>query len=590
LIEQRIIEKIRIANHFEYLGPLTRSELFFDRNQELQDALVVCGQIVQGTVGGVLVLGGRGSGKTSFLNEVRRELSIRKIPNTKISLDEGMVKQGNEMLFIQNLLTELVKASQSSGLIETSLATKVIDVLTGALNKVEEIGIDVAGFNLVAKASKELVSSQFPYTVLRDGLVDFLNLIEKNGSDKTARGAILLLDEGDILTLNRNLLQILRNVFQETPRIGLVVSASNKILSQVSDVFSPIPRFFRKIELGPYPADSIVYDAIKGPLELTTKQLAQQGIELDVIHRSFDRIVAQISGQMPMEINMLCHFAFDLGTRRPSIERDGKMSIYMRADRELFDEAIKQLVGSREYASFINELDPNEVSCLVLLSKSLENVSVDELTTLISLHELGDALTDIAITDVTKRIEKNPEERETTKKLLDSISQKAQKHKINVLTSTLMGKPRFAIEDQWVRAYFKYGWSDVDIDLELGLKPRFGGVRVFGDPAASVLHSLLFPRLCDDFGHGESFKAHFGRDSGKWLRAARDSKIACISYKRIATDGIYHIAFQVRAGSNIEWLKNVVALLMSSLEKAGLAQSYTYSVWPITNYSTMGRK
>ena len=66
-LSRNIIEKVRIANNFEYLGPLTRDELFFDRVKEMQDALVVCGQIVKGTTGGVLILGGRGSGKTSFL-------------------------------------------------------------------------------------------------------------------------------------------------------------------------------------------------------------------------------------------------------------------------------------------------------------------------------------------------------------------------------------------------------------------------------------------------------------------------------------------------------------------------------------------
>jgi DNA polymerase III delta prime subunit len=450
-----IVEAIRIANHFEYQGPLTRRELFFDRKREIQDAIVVCSQIVNGTVGGVLVLGGRGSGKSSFLDALRRKLTERKIPNAKISLDEGMLKSGNEMLFIQNLLSELITASEESGLIEENLASKVLGVLSGTLTKIEEVGVDIAGFSLVARAAKDPPGSQFPYTVLRNGLRNFLKMIEKKGSEKTVHGAIILLDEGDLLTLNRNLLQILRNVLQETPRIGLVVSASSMILSQVSNVFSPIQRFFRKIELGPYPAESIVYDAIKCPIELTTQELMNQGIKIEVIHQSFDRLVAQISGRNPIEINMLCYFALDLSTRRIAIEPNGKVTLYMRGDRELFDVTIKQLVGSREYQAFISELDKNEISCLVLLSKSLESSSNEEITMLLSLHELGDGLTEISITDLAKRIEKNPDERSITTNVMNCINQKGQSHKITVFISTLMGKPLYSVDDQWVRAYFK---------------------------------------------------------------------------------------------------------------------------------------
>jgi hypothetical protein len=566
-----LVEKIRVANHFEYLGPLTRSELFFDRKQELQDSLVVCGQIVKGTVGGVLVLGGRGSGKTSFLIELGRQLTERGISNVKLALDEGMVKTGNEMLLIRTILTELIRASENSGLIEKKLADKILGILGSAAGKIEEVGVDFPGFSIVAKASQEKVETQFPYTVFRDGLLDFLKVISKKGSDRSVQGAILLLDEGDALTLNRNLLQIFRNVFQETPRVGLVVSGSTKLLAQVSDVFSPIPRFFRKIPLGPYPADSVVYDAIEGPMEFAAKELAAQGIKLSIMHRGFDRIVTQITGRLPMEINMLCHFAYDLAAKRAKFLGAHNVGLFMRADRELFDEAIKQLVGAKEYDAFIADLDKNETTCLVLLSKSLESSTVEEITVLVGLHQLGDALQEMSITDIARRIEQSSGERDKIVKLLASINEKSRKHNITVLTSTLIGKPRFAVEDQWVRAYFKYGWSDVDVDLELGLRPRFGGIRVFGDPVAAILHSVLFPRLAECFARGEAFKAHAGPDNGRWLLVGRGLKLFTITYKRFATDSSYHLAFQVKKEADITWLEKIVPLLMTSIEKAELA-------------------
>lgn len=578
IIPKSIIEKIRVANNFEYLGPLTRSELFFDRERELQDALVVCGQIVKGTTGGVLILGGRGSGKTSFLDALRRELTVRKIANAKIPLDEGMVQPGNENLFFRTLLTDLITASKETGLLDETVVKKFVSFL-GGLGKIDEFGMDFLGFSLIAKAGKEGTDTRFPYTVLRDGLGDFLRLLREKGHGEVTHGAILLLDEGDALTLNRNLLQILRNVFQETARVGLVIAGSTKLLSQVSDVFSPIPRFFRKIDLGPYPADSVVYEAVQGALQLSEKELAGQGIKLEVVHNVFDRIVTQISGRMPMEVNMLSNFAYDLGSNRMK-EENSRYTLFMRADRELLDQTMKQMGGTKEYSAFISTLDKNEILCLVLLSKSMETETVDEIAALMTLHEMGDALQEASVVDMASIIQNAMTERDKVTRLLLTITQKAQGHRIDVLSSTLMGKPRFAVEDQWVRAYFKYGWSDIDVDLELGLKPRFGGIRVFGDPIATILHSLFFPRLASSLGRkmGRTFHAHVGRDNGRWLRVARDRKILNTFYTRSATNSDYHIAFQVMRDAEIVGIQNAIKIIMNAMKEAGLVRSYSSHV------------
>lgn len=578
-IPRSIIEKVRTANNFEYLGPLSRSEFFFDRERALEDATVVCGQIVKGTTGGVLVLGGRGSGKSSFLDAVRRRLISRKIASAKIPLDEGMVQVGNEKLFFKTILTELIRASKETGLLEEKLVNKIVSFLSG-FGKLDEIGIDLYGIGLVAKIGKQdSADTRFPYMVLRDGLSDFLRLLDEKGQGEIVHGAILLLDEGDALTLNRNLLQILRNVFQETPKIGLIIAGSTNMLSHVSEVFSPLPRFFRRIELGPYPAESVVYDSIQGPLNFSVKELQEQGIKLDVIHHTFDRIVSQVTGRMPMEVNMFANFAFDLGARRMRLS-DDTYRLYMKADREVLDQAIKQLGGTKEYNAFINTLDNNEVSCLVLLSKSLENETTDELAVLMGLHGMGGALQLASVNDIAEKIKNSVTEKGKIAALLMSIQKKAQAHKINVLSSTLIMKPRFAVEDQWVRAYFKYGWSDIDVNLELGLKPKFGGIRVFGDPVGTIIHSTFFPRLASKLGKktGRQFLAHAGRDGGRWLKAGRDRKILNTFYARCATNSDYHIAFQVRRDAEIEGIQNAIKILMVSIQKAGLVDSYSVVV------------
>lgn len=69
--QDKLSYKFRSLNAYEYNGPLTNRELFIDRGRELEDAYMVCQRIVRGGIGGVFVVGGRASGKTTFLNKLK---------------------------------------------------------------------------------------------------------------------------------------------------------------------------------------------------------------------------------------------------------------------------------------------------------------------------------------------------------------------------------------------------------------------------------------------------------------------------------------------------------------------------------------
>ncbi len=125
--------------------------------------------------------------------------------------------------------------------------------IDGADVNVDHLGFEIPGISFIVKSAQSGAVGKIPYIVLRDGLNDFIQILDNKARNGTRRGAIIIFDEGDVLTLNKDLLQILRNVFQDFPRIGLVVAGSTKLLAQVSEIFSPVPRFFRKIELGAYP-------------------------------------------------------------------------------------------------------------------------------------------------------------------------------------------------------------------------------------------------------------------------------------------------------------------------------------------------
>lgn len=567
-----LVEKLRTINPFTYLGPLTKPDLFFDRKKELDDAYITCEQILSGGVGGVLVIGGRGSGKTSFLDALARILHQKRIAYAKIALDERMVDSKNEMLFIKTILTELLKASKKSGLLEEGISDKIIALLQGL--KIEgDIELSVPGISFVAKASPEK-REQFSYIVLRDGLNDYLKLIEEKGQKDTRQGAILLFDEGDCLTLNRSLLQILRNVFQNMPRVGLVVAGSTRLLGQVSEVFSPLPRFFRKVELGSYPDDGVAFESISRPLETTKTSMAKEGYEVEFVHRGFDKIVIRTTGLMPLEINLLCHFAFDLGAQQFKFEGK-KVTLYFKFNKGLLDEAIKQLVGTRGYSEFIGDLDDNEIICLRFLSKSVERATLEEIALLMRLNQSGDSLQELPISNICAIIREFGMDMPKLSALIKSIMRKGEKHKIYVLNSTLIGKPMYEVEDQWVRSYFKYGWRKVDVDIELGLKPKFGGIRVFGDPIATIIHSIFFPKVSEYIGAypAQSFRAHVGPDSGLWLRPQAQRQLLIASYLREANASLRHYAINLKMDYEAELLKREIDEVFYNFKEIGLVDA-----------------
>ncbi len=426
----QISEEIRIANPYQYLGPLSKGEFFFDRESELQDAVVVCEQILRGVTGGVVVIGGRGSGKTSFIDALRRKLNERHIANAKIPLNSSLVTAGNEIAFFKAILSELLRATEQANLIEKGIVDKLRDFVDGIGVQVDQLGFEIPGINFIVKAGQSGSVGRIPYIMLRDELNDFVQILDNKARDETKRGAIIILDEGDNLTLNKDLLQILRNVFQDFPRIGLIVAGSTKLLAQVSEVFSPIPRFFRKIELGPYPNDSIVDEAINSPLNHVKNEFSAKGISLEVLHRGFDPLVKIISGRMPMEINLLCHFAFELAAKNLKVD-NGKVTLFMKVNKSLMDEGINQLRGSREYDSFISELKEGETVFLTFLAKSAWKATIEEMTLLMVLNDLGSKLQSMEASEIGGIVRDFKKSKSEVQSILDSILTKAQKHGIN---------------------------------------------------------------------------------------------------------------------------------------------------------------
>ena len=582
-IPDKLIELIQSNNPFYYLGPVPRRDLFFDRQEELKEAMLVCRQVTSGGVGGVLVLGGRGSGKTSFLDELQNRLTEEKIVSSKLPLDEEMVQKGSEKLLFNTILQELLRSAVRSKLLEQNIGHRFLNFLK-SVGKIENVEVDFPGFSMIVKPASE--KDQFSYITLRDGLMDFLRLIDTKGANRSNShakvGAIVLLDEADGLTKNENLLRILRSVFQEVRGIGLVLAGSTKLLAQVSEVFSPAQRFFYKIELGPYPNDVIVDKAINTPIDIKTRELLlDRRIRLEVRHSGFDKRVRDIAGRSPLDINMLGHFSFKIGAQ--TLRKQGDMHILtMMIDKEILEDTIQQLRGTAEYGALLSGLDECETNILKILSKSTAKLSIKEISLLSQLDEMQESLQVSAISQICTKIRDCSKLENTISSAISSLQTKSQKFNFAVLGVDSANK--YEVEDHWIRAYFRYGWESVHLDIQFTDIP-FVGVKFFGDSIGSIFHSIFFARLSKFMERDDivSMKAHYGNDEGYSLHPSPGMRLLILSYKRTDDRKVWHIAFNIKAEHDIGPAKGEMEEVAKCLTSLGFISEYRLreDIWKI---------
>ena len=125
-----------------------------------------------------------------------------------------------------------------------------------------------------------------------------------------------------------------------------------------------------------------------------------------------------------------------------------------------------------------------------------------------------------------------------------------------------------------VRAYFKFSVPKIWDNLETSSNVTYEGVRIFGDPVSSVVHSVFFPRLRHAVSGKAEFRAHTGFDEGEEIRIEPGRKLLKTVYRRVADGKIHHLAFQVKGEEDVgEWLESI-NLTMSTMRNLGFVNLY----------------
>jgi len=209
----------RIANPYDFANPVTNERLFVGRDEQLADVLYYLKQFQDtGRAIHVAFLGDRTSGKTSFLNITASEASKRGFCVVRINLDEGDVK--SQLSFFRKFFHQIASQAFSAG------------AFGGRSGQSYQAYLDLISSYKTDKGP-EFTPLTFALIVARAldaGKVDDCHVMGKN----------------------RVILEKLRNIFMNLYGYMLVFAGTKELFLLIDDVFAPLMRQFKKVELGAF--------------------------------------------------------------------------------------------------------------------------------------------------------------------------------------------------------------------------------------------------------------------------------------------------------------------------------------------------
>lgn len=353
-------------NPYDFANPVNKKDLFAGREAELRDIEYY---LNHGSASDhpihLALIGARASGKTSLLNMIAIEAAKQDFCVVRIDLDEGDAH--SQLAFFQKLFDALFTTVCEQGAFGGDLGDAYLayrDMIDA-----HKIPADRSICPFIfpiqfarAKESGSLDSSVSDTAFKRD--------IAKI-SQAVGRPIALLFDECDVLKNCAIHLEKLRNIFMNATGYMLVFTGTQALFPMISDVFSPIVRQFKKINVGPFEKADDTSECIRKPLH----SLGILEPESVFDPETYFRMVHEVTGDRPYEIQLLCHFMF----KRLQEGSAKKMKLTLNVLDDVRRELEKtQDVESRPVLSVVRNLSRRELQALDILC-SCSHANLDQI-------------------------------------------------------------------------------------------------------------------------------------------------------------------------------------------------------------------
>ena len=396
-----------MQNPYDYIKPIKDEKKFADRKDELKEIKYILDLTKGGTYFNIAILGKRRVGKTSLLNIIAKEADKRKLLTVMVKLDESNAN----LLEVFKMVEERIISEGA----KYGLFPKWKEHFSQLINGIEKIEIPLL-LPKIYLSGKSKGDVDVSYTTLEN---DMEELWKK--AKKKIDGIVVMVDESQLLSKDKALLQRIRNLFETIDGYVLIFSGTPAMLENLTEVFSPIDRFFVKVYLGPFKTREDAGEAILKPISCTNIKFDED---------SMDKVI-EISRRYPYEINLISHIAFRMSQEK------GENVITLTHD--VWESVVVQIQKMKEYKTLFDSLSDKEKNFLI------------------DFVEIGSSVDPTSLAEHLKENEKDPR---AVKKIIMSLAMyfKRLMQKKIIEKDKIEGRNVFyKIKDPWLELYVRYG-------------------------------------------------------------------------------------------------------------------------------------
>jgi len=362
------------TNPYDFTRPIKDRRFFAGRKSELEEVKYYFEQASGESPKflSLALIGRRASGKTSLLNMIGLMAEDMGFLPVKLSLNNELVT--SDVAFFKEvfdgIMTRGSEVGMYGGLGQKTYKhfRKLIDTLDLRVELPLLFGTAYVG----SKSSPEVRLPQ--HIVIHD-----LNEMYEEAKKKGIRGIVLLLDECDLLSTNETLLQKMRNIFQDIDGYILVLAGTETMFPKLSQVFSPIPRFFKRIDVKDFQSRDETLECILMPLSKKERKS---------FHEETARDIHTLTRGSPYEINLVSHFMYKR-------YMDGKDNM-MKLTVDVLDDVMSEIErlrqgGHHDVASRAKRFSLEELKMLQYLSdlEPIDRSAYISFTLLFDIEELS---------------------------------------------------------------------------------------------------------------------------------------------------------------------------------------------------------
>lgn len=357
----------KLYNPYDFANPVIDPKLFAGRKGELEEIEYYLNHAKNAPRAiNLALIGDRASGKTSLLNMIEGGAKQRGFCTVRIDLDESDVE--TQIVFFAKLFDGILTAACKEGAFG-GIQGKTYDTYRSMIDA-HEIPDDrtFCPFIFPMQYAKAIGKGNDAASVSDPGYKDDISRIQTEMNKPIA----ILVDECDVLTKSRVHLEKLRNIFMNITGFFLVFTGTGAFFPLINDVFSPIIRQFKKINVKPFDSESETKDCIEKPLKglgIYTQEIFDMETyrEIDAIHN--------LSGGRPYEIQLICHQLF----KRVQEGRASKLQLSV----DVLDDVLNELqslqdVNVRPVVQHIRNLSKEELSALGVLLMSNKRIDFEQ--------------------------------------------------------------------------------------------------------------------------------------------------------------------------------------------------------------------